>query len=509
VTAPFDEVEFSDPTLNSSAEIRRRALVGVFSVSVRGFGIRMLGLFGYLACARLLTPEDFGLAALGLTITFAAHFLADAGIGAALLRSPDEPRREDYAAVVGVQFTLLMAITLGFVGWAVLSGSKTAIITCLFVASLPMLTFRVPAGISLERQLRFGPSIRADLSEVLVYNVWIIAGAAAGYGVYALATGAIVKTIVGAVVINRLAPIGWVRPRLDLRRVRPLLRFGMTFQATSGVALLRDQAINIGTALIAGYAVLGLWSIAARITSVPLLIFDSLMRVSFPTMSRLRTQGDDVRESMVRHTRRFTILSGFVLVPASVAAPVLLPLVLGHQWNEATTVVPFVFFGVMVSQPISVVASGFLLAAGDAQAVLRVSIAILIAQVAVTAVALPVLGFIGMGIGYVAAAIADGAVLSMAVHRHNGVRLFRTTLPAALAFALSVAVGLALVGDGDNVVLGGLGVLASVLLFAALMFAMDRNSVKGLVSLISELPTQLRAGPGVAPKPSVPVEDAT
>jgi O-antigen/teichoic acid export membrane protein len=509
MTAPFDEVEFSDTTLNSSAEIRRRALVGVFSVSVRGFGIRLLGLFGYLACARLLTPEDFGLAALGLTITFAAHFLADAGIGAALLRSPEEPRREDYAAVVGVQFTLLMAITLGFVAWAVLSGSRTAIITCLFVASLPMLTFRVPAGITLERQLRFGPSIRADLAEVLVYNVWIIAGAAAGYGVYALATGAIVKTIVGAVVINRLAPIGWVRPRFDLDRVRPLLRFGMTFQATSGVTLLRDQAINIGTALIAGYAVLGLWSIAARITSVPLLVFDSLMRVSFPTMSRLRTQGEDVREAMVRHTRRFTILSGFVLVPASVAAPALLPLLLGHQWDEATTVVPFVFFGVMISQPISVVASGFLLAAGDARAVLRVSVAILVAQVGATAVALPLLGFIGMGIGYGIAAIVDGAVLSKAVHEHNGVRLFRTTLPAAFAFAAAVGVGLVIVGDGADLLRAGLGVAAAVSVFTAVMFAVDRSSVKGLVGLIAELPTQLRGRPAAAATPSVPVEDPT
>lgn len=509
MTEAFDPVEFSDPTLNSSAEIRRRAMVGVLAVSVRGFGIRALGLIGYLACARLLDPEDFGLAAVGLTIAFAAHFIADSGIAAGLLRSPTEPDRRDYAAMVGVQFALLMAIACGFVLWAALSGSKTAIITCLFVASLPMLSFRVPAGISLERQLRFGPSIKADLSEVLVYNAWIITGAAAGYGVYALATGAIVKTIVGAVVINRLAPIGWVRPTFDLQRVRPLLRFGMTFQATSGVALLRDQAINIGTALIVGYGVLGLWSIAARITSIPLLVFDSLMRVSFPTMSRLRDRGEDVRESLDRHARRFTVLSGLFLVPSSVAAPVLVPLVLGRQWEETATVVPVVFLGVMLAQPISVVASGFLLAAGDARAVLRASIAIFVAQVGVTAVALPTLGFVGMGIGYLAAAIADAIALSMAVFRHNGVRLFRAVLPAACAFVPSVAIGLVIVGDGGDIVLGALGVGASLSLFLALMFVIDRKSLFGLLGMIAELPAQLRTRPGTASASSAPDEKTT
>ena len=401
-----------------------------FTVGLRGIGIRVFGLLGYLVCARLLAPEDFGLAAIGLTVTFAAHFLVDAGAGAALLRSPDEPaRRELSRRSQASKLTLLTAVTLCFVAWAVLSGTETAIVTCLFVASLPMLACRVPAGVSLERQLRFGPSIWADLAEVLAYNVLIIGGALAGYGVYALAIGAIVKTIVGAVVINRLAPIGWVMPVWDMSRVKPLLRFGLTFQATGAVALLRDQIINIGTAAVAGYAVLGLWIIAARVASIPLLVFESLMRVSFPTMARLRELGHDMTASMERQTRQFGVLSGVVLAPSCVATMVLLPVILGSQWDQAVDVMPLVFLGIMVSQPISVIASGFLLAAGDAAAVLRVSIAILIAQVAFTAVALPTLGFVGMGIGYLAAAITDGFVLAKYVHRHNGARLFAEHRP--------------------------------------------------------------------------------
>lgn len=497
-----------DPYVEGGTEVRRRALVGIVSVGLRGVGIRLFGLAGYLVTARLLTPEDFGLAALGLTVTFAAHFLADTGIGAALIRHPEDPERRDYSAVVGLQTVVLGVVTLGLLGWALLSGSRTALVTTLFVASLPLLAFRLPAMISLERELRFGPSVRADLSEVFVFNVWIVGGALSGWGVYALATGAIVKTIVGTVVLNRLAPIGWVRPTIDPSRVRRLMSFGLTFQAASAVGLVREQIINIGTTAVAGFGVLGLWSIAGRVTSVPLLVFESLMRVSFPTMARLQGLGEELAELMERQTRRSTVLSGLVLAPSAVAATVVLPILLGSQWDKATIVLPFVFFGIMVSQPVSVIATGYLLAAGDARAVLRTSIAVMVTQVTVTAATLPTLGYIGMGLGHLTSALADGVVLSRAVHKHNGARLLRGVIPGALAFVPAIGIGLLVAGDESRLLLGGLGTVLAPAIFTAIIWLVDRDAMTGLITLIRGLPQRMRRPPEPVPEAPLTATDA-
>lgn len=484
-----------DPALQDGGEVRRRALVGIVSVGLRGVAIRLFGLMGYFVAARLLVPADFGLAAVGLTITFAAHFLADGGIGPSLLRAREEPQREDYAAVVGVQVAVLSVFAAAFVFWAIVSGSKTAIVTALFVASLPMLSFRLPAGIALERDLTYGPSIRSDLAEVLAYNVWIIVGAASGFGVYALATGAIAKTIVGTVVLNHYAPVGWIRPSLDVQRIRKFLRFGMTFQATSAVSLVRDQMINFGTAAIAGYGVLGFWAIAARVSSVPYLLFESLGRVSFPTMARLQALGEDLVGPMERQTRRSTVLSGIVLAPSAVAGTALLPLVLGSKWDEATVVLPYLFFGVMVSQPVSVVASGFLLAVGDATAILRTATAILITQVVLTAILLPTIGYVGMGVAQLFAAVIDGVVLAHAVHGHNGARLLRCTLPGTFAFVPAVVLGLVVAGDQPGLLLAIAGTALALGVFVAIAFMVDRSSVTGLARMIREAPARMRSAP--------------
>lgn len=491
--------------LGEQGEIRSRALRGVVSVAFRGVGIRLLGLLGYLVTARLLTPKDFGVAALGLSITATAHFIADAGIGAALLRSPDPPDRRTYAAVVGLQVTVLGAAAALCVAWAVLTGSRTAIVTAIFVSSVPLLSFRLPAAISLERELQFGPSVRADLIEVLVYTVWIVGGALAGWGVFALATGTMVKTVVGTSVLTRRAPIGFVGPSLEFGRLKGLLRFGVTYQATSAVTLARDQVINAGAVAIAGYGVLGLWAIAGKVTSVPLLVFESMMRVSFPTMSRLRALGADLAEPMERQTRRSTVLTGAVLAPSAVAGPLLLPVLLGHTWDEAADVLPYVFLGMMISQPISVIASGFLLAAGDAKAVFRVGLIISITQVAVTAVALPTIGYVGMGLGLAVAAVADGIVLARAVHGHNGARLLRCIVPGSVAFVPAVAGGLLLGAGHPNVLVGSAAVAVSAGTFAALAYLLDREAVIGLLSVVRELPSHFRSPVAVAD----PVADAT
>lgn len=485
-----DSVSSSPP--EDEASIRRKVLIGVTTVGLRGLALRLFGLLGYLLTARLLAPEDFGLAALGLSITFAAHFLAEAGIGAALLRQEETPHRRDYAAVVGVQVAALTAAAAAAAVVAVATGSKSITVTAIFLASLPLVACRTPAGISLERELRFGPSVKADVVEVAVYNAWIVGGALLGWGVFALATGAVVRTLVGTIVLNHLAPVGWVMPTLEIRRLRGLIRFGLIFQATSGVGLALSQVINLGTAAVAGYAVLGLWAIAGRLVSVPALVFDSLMRVSFPAMARLQRIGTDLAAPMERQVRRSTILAGVMLAPTAVAGPSVLPVLLGDQWAGATDVIPFVFAGFMVSQPISVIASGYLLAAGQAGLVLRAGIAIFVAQVVVTAITLPTLGYVGLGLGALAGGFADGIVLARGVLRHSGARLLRAGLPGVAAFAPAVGVGLLIAGEGDGLLRGAGAAGVSLVLFAASALLLDRRATLDIMRLAREIPGLMR-----------------
>lgn len=482
----------------SGEEVRRRALVGVLSLALRGVGIRLLGMIGYLVSARFLSPEEFGIAGLGLALTFAASFISDGGLAAGMLRSPERPSRGMYAAVQGFQLLVLGAAVVACAAWALAAGSTVAIVTTLFVASLPLASLRTPAMISLERELKFGPSIRADLTEVLVFNLWVVGGLLAGWGVFALATGAIVKTAVGTIIMNRAAPIGWVRPRFDFGPIRQLLGFGLTFQASNAVSLARDQFLNLTIVALAGYALLGFWTIALRVASVPLLMFDSLVRVTFPAAARLLALGEDLARSLETHARRSALLFGAILAPSAVAGTVLLPFILGSDWREAGTVLPLVFLGVMLSQPISVVASGYLLAAGDARAVLRASLATAIIQLAVTAALLPHVGYLAIGVGMLIGALADGVVLAIAVRRRNGARLLRPVVPGTLSYVAAAAAGLWLART-DAVLMDVAAIPVAAAVFCVLAWLTDRRAARELVRSLAALPRRLRSQPGLDP----------
>lgn len=478
----------------ASEALRRRALRGIVTVGLRGVGIRLVGLVGYLFVARLLSPADLGIAAFGLTITFAAHLLADAGIGGSLIRSSRTPARQDYAAAMGFQLLVLSIVTAGFCVWAAVSGSEVIVVTALFIASLPMLAFRVPATIALERELRFGPSVIADLVEVLVFNAWIITGVLLGGGVYALATGAVLRTIVGTTLLNHLSPIGWLRPTLDFGRIRHLLGFGIAYQASSVVAAVRDQIFNLGTAAVAGYGVLGLWSVANRVVGLPILVFESLWRVSFPAFARMRESGEDMAIVLERGVSRSALLAGFMLTPVTVCAPAALTALLGNQWEEASLIFPYVFLGLMISLPVAVVANGYLYAVGDAVAVLRCNLALTATAVAVGAVALPLLGYVGLGLAQLAASIVDGVLLSRAVRRHSGVSIHRRGLPALVAFIAGVASGLLLLDVLGRGAIGTVvGTIAAGCAFGLVSYAIDRTAARDGWQLVRTLPARLKS----------------
>ncbi len=485
--------EAADEPNLSPGEIRERAARGVVLVALRGLAIRIGGLAGYLVLARLLDPTDFGVAAFGLSFVFVAHFLIDVGVGPALIRRAAAPTRSDYAAVVGFQLAATSVIAAGAAIWAVASGARVAGVTAVFLASLPFLSFRLPAAISLERALDYRPFILSDLAEVLAYNGWAVGTVLAGWGVYGLASAAVVKTLAGTIVLSSMAPVKWVRPTADGTRVRSLLPFGLAFQASSAVSLGRDQAINFGTATIAGYHVLGLWAIANRLIGVPLLMFESLWRVSFPAMSKLLATGERPDEVLRRGVRMAAVAAGFLLAPLAVAAPPALSSALGDDWQKAGSVLPLVFLGMTAALPISVVAIGYLYACGEAGAVLRVNVAVTAAMIAVAFVGLPLVGYISLGCAQLAAALVDGYMLSRAVRRASGVEIGRGVVPATAAWLIAFGAGESLLlFSWPRLAAAVFGAVLAVSVYATAIVMFDRDSTVRTWRLIRTLPNAAR-----------------
>ena len=128
---------------------------------------------------------------------------------------------------------------------------------------------------------------------MVVYYAWTIVTVAIGWGLWGLATATVARSIVGTAFIVALAPTGVVWPRYDRRRIRAMLGIGLRVQAVDFVAALRDQILVLGTAAIGSVSIVAYWSLVLRALQAPQTLLLTLLRVSFPAMSRTRSAGGD------------------------------------------------------------------------------------------------------------------------------------------------------------------------------------------------------------------------
>ncbi len=473
--------ETSSPS--PAADIRRRAFLGIALLGARGIAIRVIGLGGNVVLARLLTPNDFGAVAFGLSVIAFMTLLSAGGLGAGLVRRPEAPTVEELRSLVGLELVVTVIIGAAVMGVGVWLGG-IGDVTAVMILSLPILAVRVPALITLERDLAFGPIALVEAAEVFAYYVWAVATVVAGFGVWGLATASIVKAVAGTSILVVRSPTGTLKPLFSLRHIRPLLGFGIRFQAVALAHTVRDQGVNMGTAAIAGTATLGLWALASRVLQLPFLLFESLWRVSYPAIAQLLTAGEDAKPLLERGVRLASTATGLVLTPLVTSAPALMVGVFGERWEAASGVIPPACLALQVSGPISVATAGYLFAIGRADAVLRGGVVGAVIWFAVAFPLLPLIGVTAVGVGWFAAAVGETVVLSRATRRETNARFAeQLAVPVTAATVVSTAGWLLTSELATTLVSAAAGAAFGVIGYVLLVFLMRRGLLAELVHL--------------------------
>jgi O-antigen/teichoic acid export membrane protein len=466
------------------SEIRRRAAAGVVSVGLRNLTVRVLGLLGNVALARLLTPNDFGIIAFGLTLTVLSAALSTGGIGASLTRRREEPTRHELSVALGFQLAAGTALAIAVGAIAIPLGGAGPV-AALMVCAVPIDALRTPAGTLATRHLRFGLLARAEVAETVVFNLGAIGLVALGAGVWGVAAATLVRAAIGASLLTALGEAGLMYPRLDRAILRRHLRFGMANQATSLLNAGRDQGLNLTVAAVGGVAALGVWSLAYRLLQAVLLLLQALWRVSFPATSRLLEAGQDAGRLLTRGMGLSAVATGTMVVMLAGTAPAVVPVLFGPGWEAVVPILPWGAAALMVSGPISTVGVGFLWATGKAAQVLRSVALQTVAWIGTTVALLDVIGATAVGVGMVAGAVAVAVSVGTAVRRQVRVPIVgRTAGPALVAAAGSVAGWLVADALGRGVLALAASLATALGIYAVGVVLLRREDVRVLLGLL-------------------------
>jgi PST family polysaccharide transporter len=299
-------------------------------------GGKLLGPALHVLIARLLVPADFGVFAVAVAWLAAFELVKDWGLTQSILVARGGTRE------LRLQFTAQIATALGFCGLTLALAPVVAdafdlpgLALILPLVSLAALADAVADPLTTECLLRQRYR-RLALRQVLTPLVGGGTGlllAWQGHGVHALAVGLLAGNAAAAICLipgqGSVLRLLWDRPAL-----LELLRLAkhVVSQRAFGFLVGHADAFIIGKLI--GPQALGLYRMGGTLASLlPLATVPQAQQVTFTEI--LERRGEE--ELQLRYDR-FVLVSGVALLAYSIgvylAAPVLVPAVLGEPWRE-------------------------------------------------------------------------------------------------------------------------------------------------------------------------------
>ncbi len=492
-SSPGAPPDAPDPGL--IATLKRKATLGVIVLIARTAVLQVVVLGGNVYLSRILTPGDFGAFAI---VQFAIAFFAlfgDAGLGGALIQKKTEPTEEELSSVFWLQVLLsvfVMAVVFGgsaiFVRvWPDLPQNGAWLMRAMSVEFF-LTALRVIPAILLERQLSYGRLSFLEFVLQVVFYVSAIVFARLHLGIMALVLAALLQGASGLLVVYALRP--W-RPRLvlSIELLRPILRFGLAYQARAILGFLNGAITPIFAGAMLGRTALGLNNWAQNTAYFPLKLVDIMGRVSFPLFSRLQNDKEAFATSLERSVQICAMAILFFVGLFFGLGPNVIHVIYTDQWMPALPLL-LVYASITTLGFLAPLIAAALDAIGKPGILLRLSIfwtalnwVVVIAVMAKWRT--PFAFAVGYGVHVVVGNLAVVYVmLKLMPDTHLWPRV-RASLVAALATA---ALGHWVLSPWAmrpwSFVLA---VLASLLAFAGVLILLDRSLIKDAMAIIPAL----------------------
>lgn len=318
--------------------------------TARGMGWTLLGSWlgaavqigTTMVLARLLTPADFGLMAMALTLTVVATQFRQLGLSQAVVQRPDLTWSQ-----VNALFWVNGAAGVVLAGTVALAGIPLAAfydepslvpISAALGAGFVVSGLSVQHSALLNRAMQFRRIALRNATAGLLASAAAITAALLGMGVWSLVVQN-VSALVLATVLNWWA-VPWRpgRPR-GMRDAVPLLRFGAHVSVAGLFHTASREADNVVIGRFLDAGALGLYTRAYSLLMLPLKQLKTpVQAVMVPTLAALQEEPE-------RYRRAYrTAISGLchaglpLVVVLAVAAEEVISVMLGEQWLPAARI---------------------------------------------------------------------------------------------------------------------------------------------------------------------------
>jgi O-antigen/teichoic acid export membrane protein len=319
--------------------VKRQIIGGVFWVAVETWGRQVAAIATFILLARLLQPEEFGLAVLAMVGPMILTAPVTRGIPEALIQRPtiDDLHLDSafWLLVGGGAFLSALLWSLsGVIAWAFGQSMLRDLVQWTSITIVMAAASAVPSAI-LRRRLEFRLiALRSGCGSVAggVVGVWM---ALSGHGVWSLVALQIAK--IGVEVGIILVGVRW-RPRLRFswKHCTDLFGFALPVTAQSLWVFVSEELPKVILGALIGPQAVGIYALARRPLDIMTeALITPINAISFPAISRLQSDTRNVNAYFGASVR----VANMIVCPAfagfAAIAPLAIPVIFGAQWAQA------------------------------------------------------------------------------------------------------------------------------------------------------------------------------
>ena len=325
-----------------SGRLREKSVRGGVAVTLSQGSGAILQLGTLLVLARLLSPADYGLQAMVLSLTNLVSLLKDAGLNFATVNRETLTHEQISTlfwinVALGAFLTLVVAAAAHLLAvfyrdprlvWITVASSTIFLLNSLSVQHRALL----------DRSLRFTTSATIDISCAVLGAVIAIAMAALGFGYWSLICQNISLPLIGTILVWFAMP--WLpgRPRWTPDS-RSMVRAGGTVTLNSIVVYAGYNSEKILLGRFWGPALLGIYGRAYQLVNLPVQqLTTSVASVTFPMMSRMQSDLPRLRRFYLKSHSLVASVAVPVVISCALFANEIVNTLLGPKWQGTAPV---------------------------------------------------------------------------------------------------------------------------------------------------------------------------
>jgi O-antigen/teichoic acid export membrane protein len=323
--------------------INKSVVSGLRWVTVSRLFAQALTWVNTLFVIRLLSPTDFGLAAMTGVFANFLLMLNELGLSTTLIRwqiRDTETLRQVFGALLLVGLIFMLAL----IGVAPALGALAKdprIVPLMRLMAIQFLTmaFAVIPQARLSIELRFKELSIADLVASLVSAGSTLLLAINHAGPWSLIVGVVVLATTRAVVLNMYC-FSIMRPRFQITKLRHLAGFSglVILEKTLWYWYMQVDSFVVGRSL--GVAELGIYGVGRQIASVPLeRAMGIINSITLPAFSRVQSDLDQVRRGYLKLLRLGAAYAFPVFWGIGLLSEPIVKILVGSKWLPAVVVI--------------------------------------------------------------------------------------------------------------------------------------------------------------------------